>query len=423
MDVAERRGLLDRIFGRRPAEDQKTIRLEVISTSGGSMFGEWRGDPYAAEIVRSSIDAIARNAAKLKPRHVRRSEGKILPGGGSLERLLAVRPNPHMSAYDMLYKVVTTLLVENTAWLFPQVEGDQVVALWPVSCQRAEFLSDGSGQVYVRFTMRDGQFKTFPYAEVLHLRRHFFRSELGCEDNSPLGTSLKVISVTNTGLATAVESSAKLRGLLKFSSILKPEDLKKQRDEFVRDYLAASNDGGVAALDNKAEYVPLEADPKLINAPQMQELRNNIYRYFGVNESIVTSKYTEDEWNAFYESVIEPLAVQLSLEFTAKLFTDRERGHGNEIVFEANRLQYASVKTKLDLREMVDRGALTPNEWREAFNLGPIPGGDKPLRRLDTGVVHPTGATGGAGSQNDDGGDADGGDSEAGSAPGGTEGS
>lgn len=421
MNVAERRGLLDRIFGRRPADDQTVLRLEFISSSS-SMFGEWRGDPYAAEIVRSSIDAIARNAAKLKPRHIRRTEGEILPGAGQLERLLAVRPNPNMSAYDLLYKTVTTLLVENSAWLYPQMDGPQIVALWPVSCLRAEFLGDDNGQVYVRFIMRDGQPKTFLYSEVLHLRRHFYRSELGCEDNSPLGTSLKVISITNEGLAKAVESSAKLRGLLKFNAILKPEDLKKQRDEFVRDYLAASNNGGVAALDTKAEYIPLESDPKLINAPQMQELRNNVYRYFGVNEAIVTSKYTEDEWNAFYESVIEPLAVQLSLEFTAKLFTDRERGHGNEIVFEANRLQYASVKTKLNLREMVDRGALTPNEWREAFNLGPIPGGDRPLRRLDTGVVQPTGATGDPGTEDDEGGDADGGDSEAGSAPGGTAG-
>src|SRR5690606_18174778 len=67
-----------------------------------------------------------------------------------------------------------------------------------------------------------------------------------------------------------------------------------------------------------------------------------------------------------------------------KLFTDRERGFGNEIIFEANRLQYASVSTKLALVALVDRGAMTPNEWREVFNLAPIDGGDKPIRRLDT---------------------------------------
>ena len=36
---------------------------------------------------------------------------------------------------------------------------------------------------------------------------------------------------------------------------------------------------------------------------------------------------------------------------------------------------------------MVDRGALTPNEWRDTFNLSPVKDGDKPLRRLDTQTV------------------------------------
>jgi hypothetical protein len=45
------------------------------------------------------------------------------------------------------------------------------------------------------------------------------------------------------------------------------------------------------------------------------------------------------------------------------------------------------MKTKLNLLNMVDRGALTPNEWREIMNLGPIEGGDKAIRRLDTAEV------------------------------------
>ena len=39
------------------------------------------------------------------------------------------------------------------------------------------------------------------------------------------------------------------------------------------------------------------------------------------------------------------------------------------------------------LLQLVDRGALTPNEWRRAFNLAPVDGGDKPIRRLDTQPV------------------------------------
>lgn len=77
----------------------------------------------------------------------------------------------------------------------------------------------------------------------------------------------------------------------------------------------------------------------------------------------------------------------MSYEFTRKLFNRKERSFGNKIIFEASNLQYASMQTKLSLVQMVDRGAMTPNEWRQILNMGPIEGGDVPIRRLDTATI------------------------------------
>lgn len=386
--MAERRSLFQKIFG--ALRDRVTLsRLQMLS-GYTPVFTPWSGNPYEADVVRSAVDAIARNAAKLKAKHIRRVNGEIIPVGGQIERVLQVRPNPNMNAYDFLYKVVTTLMIDNNAFMYPQWEGVQLVAVWPINCTLAEFLEDESDTIYVRFYFGAGQQTVLPYSEVLHLRRHYYKNDMAGETNRPVNATLEAIHTTNEGLAQAVKTSANLRGIIKYQGMLKESDIKANRDRFVAEYMTMQNTGGIAALDAKAEYIPLNNEPKMINAAQMKELRDAVYRYFGVSEAIVTAKYTEDEWNAFYESTIEPLAVQMSLEFTSKLFTERERGFGNEIVFEANRLQYASVKTKLDLREMVDRGALTPNEWREAFNLAPVEGGDKPIRRLDT---RPTDAT------------------------------
>ena len=101
------------------------------------------------------------------------------------------------------------------------------------------------------------------------------------------------------------------------------------------------------------------------------------------NKKIVTSDYTEDEWNAYYEAQVEPDVIQWGQEYTRKLFTRKKRSFGNYIFFESSNLATASMATKLALREMVDRGAFLPNEWRKVFNLAPVPGGDKPIRRLD----------------------------------------
>jgi phage portal protein BeeE len=128
-------------------------------------------------------------------------------------------------------------------------------------------------------------------------------------------------------------------------------------------------------------------EPTITNYAQMKEFRENIYRYYNISDAIVMSDYTESQMEAFYEARIETFLVALSLELTRKVFTKRGQGFGNHIVYESNRMQYASMTSKLALVQLVDRGALTPNEWREVFNLAPVEGGDVPIRRLDTATV------------------------------------
>ena len=123
---------------------------------------------------------------------------------------------------------------------------------------------------------------------------------------------------------------------------------------------------------------------KIITAEEAASYRERVYRYFGVSEKIINSTYSESEYDAFYESRIEPFLVALSLEFTYKIFTDRQIGFENEVWYESNRLQYASAKTKISMVQLVDRGLMTPNEYRALFNMAPYEGGDEFVLRLDT---------------------------------------
>ena len=76
-------------------------------------------------------------------------------------------------------------------------------------------------------------------------------------------------------------------------------------------------------------------DPKdyVPNAEQLDRTTQRIYSFFGTNDDIVQSKWDEDKWLAYYESELEPLAIQLSGEYSRKLFTRRERAFGNSIIF------------------------------------------------------------------------------------------
>jgi hypothetical protein len=132
------------------------------------------------------------------------------------------------------------------------------------------------------------------------------------------------------------------------------------------------------------EYVPLDLKPTIINDKQIQSIKQKIYDYLGISENIVNSTYTENEWAAFYESVIEPLGVQFSLELTEKLFTPREQAFGNSILLEANRLQFASNTTKTSiLKELMPLGLFTINQALEILNLPSVEDGDRRVQTLN----------------------------------------
>ena len=121
------------------------------------------------------------------------------------------------------------------------------------------------------------------------------------------------------------------------------------------------------------------------NEGTIEKYEKRLKNYFGVSDEIIKNSFNVDQWNSFYEAEIEPVAKELSDQLTLKLFSKHEIECGNEIIFEASSLEFASMKTKLELKEMVDRKSMTPNEWRKVMNLGAVDGGDVLLRRLDTG--------------------------------------
>ena len=114
-----------------------------------------------------------------------------------------------------------------------------------------------------------------------------------------------------------------------------------------------------------------------VSPEEMDRIQRNVFNYFGVNESILQSSYTEEEFGAFYESQIEPFAVQLGEGLTQMLYTPTQRRHGNRVVFSANRLEYASNASKRNMiRDMLDRCVMTLNEAREILQLPPTENGD-----------------------------------------------
>nr|UWG26036.1 MAG: portal protein [Bacteriophage sp.] len=379
-------GFIRKIFRDGKSKENQSLKSRVEVMNGGpAIFTQFSGNAYESDIYRSAVDSIARNVAKLKPVHVVTIERNRKDGDNYLNRILQVRPNPYMTSYDMIYKIVTHYYLYNNAFAYLQKdENGKLTGIYPLSPVNMEYLTDLTGELYCRFFFAGDKQVTLPFRDVFTIRRFYNSNDLLGDKNTAILNTLDLAHTQNEGIANSIKSSATIKGLLKYNQILSPENLKKEKEEFIKDYLSISNNGGIVALDSKMDYVPLEIKGVAIDNEQMSAIKQKIYDYLGVSEKIVNSTYNEDEWSAFYESVVEALGVQISLELTDKIFTQREQAFGNSIIMEANRLQFASNATKVNMiKELMPLGLFTVNQALEILNLPSVENGDRRLQTLN----------------------------------------
>ena len=350
---------LQRLF-RRQSEPQ-SISLEVQNS-----FTAFSGTAYSSAAFRSAVDAIARHAAKLQAHS----------GNSGIESLLQTSPNPYMSGYDLLYKTATAYYTNNNAFILIERSGNQVTAFYPLTPASVEFAQAQGGMLYVKMIFSDGRQVYLLYADVLHLRRHFSTNELLGNDNAPLYPLLDTAHTLTEATGAAVKNATNLRGVLRFTSLVNPAQVKAEKEQFVRDYMSLTNTGGIAATDQRFEFVPTNTNGYNVPTEQAAEINRQICAYLGISPKIVSGEYSEDDFAAFYESIIEPFALQLSLECSRKC--------GADVRFTAERLDFASARTRISLlRNMMPLGVLTVNEARRLLSLPDVPDGDKRLQSLN----------------------------------------
>lgn len=365
----------------------------------GEGFYTYNGKTYQSDIIRSCIRPKAKAVGKALAKHIRKDGTVVSVNPEPYIRFLLEEPNPLMTGQVLQEKLITQLMLNNNAFALIQRDDNGFpIAIYPIDSTNVEALQDSRGEIYLRFNYINGKIYTFKYSDIIHLRRDFNSNMIfGESPAKTLEPLMEVVTVTDQGIVKAIKNSNIIMWLLKFNQSLREEDIKRHVDNFVKSYLKVDGESsGAVATDSKFDAQQVEPKNYVPNAEQMEQTKNRLYNFFNVNEKIIQSSYSENEWISYYESEVEPDLVQLSGEYTRKLFTRRERGFGNKIIFESSNLNFASMQTKLGLVQFVDRGILNPNEVREILNLAPIEGGEVYIRRLDT---RPTDETGKGGEQ------------------------
>ena len=365
-------GLFDRIFARRPKPFGKYEGIYQMLNGYTPSFTTWGGSLYESELIRAVIDSIATQTSKLKVE----INGTARP---VLQNKLKHGPNTFQTWSQFLYRLRTIYEIHNTAFICPVYdEYGEVSGLYTPLPHMCELISYNDVP-YLRYDFGNGDHAAIELAYCGILTKHQYRNDFFGEDNHALFPTMELIHIQNQGIQEGVKSAASYRFMAKVNNFTKTEDLAKERKRFTEENFSKDAEAsGILLFPNTYnEISQINSKPWIVDADQMNIIKDNVFDYFGINEDILQNKAFGDSWSAFYEGKIESWALQYSEVVTRMLFTLREQSNGNRVMATSNRLQYLSNAEKLDVSsQMLDRGIMSINDVREIWNLPPVEGGD-----------------------------------------------
>lgn len=378
----EKRSLFNMIFGNKIQQMVNDSTLKLLSGYNAT-YSNVSDEIEKNIIAKECIHVIATHCAKMIPKHYQQNGDVKNHIQGAIDYIISIKPNPYMTTYDFIYKTVSLLLAQNNEYIYIDIDNSGnlrgLYPLNPLFCT----LVESNNEIWLKFQFLDGNTYYVRYDRVIHLRNFYVKHDFYGETNETLKGALETQTVADDGIKNAIKISASLRGVLKASqAMLKDKDIEEMKNKFVESLLSSTN--GIGGLDARLDFKEINLNPVLLNKEQLSMVNGNIYGYFMISEEIIKSKYTADEWNAFYESVLEPKAIQMGQTFTNAIFSERAIKSGHRIEFSVNRIKYAKTETKINLiKEAGALGLLTVDEGREILDL-PAIGGKEGNKRLQT---------------------------------------
>lgn len=365
----------------------KRITGRYMDINGGTpIFSQFGQDIYASDVVQQAVSCIAQEMKKLRPAHIRDDgTGVYAVKKGDIAKILN-KPNQFQTTADFLESVTTLLFLNYNVFIIPTYyewyddngQYNKVYdGLYPIVPTQVDFIEDEAGQKYTKFTFENGKSYMINYKDVIHWK---FRNssnllmggdKSGRPNHNALLQTLALNHELLQGVSKAMKATYAVNAVVKIPTVMgkeKSENAIKELNEKLK-----NSESGLAAIDMKAEYIPIKKEVKLVDKDTLEFIDQKILRTFGVPLPILTGDYTKAQYEAFYQKTIEPLIISLSQVLTDKLLSDGERSHGNLIKLYPKELIFMSMSETLEMIRLVgDSGGLYENEKRTALGLMPL---------------------------------------------------
>lgn len=368
----------------------KDLKKGTPKTSFEDLFMPVFSQDYDAalnDVYVSCANAHARHASKFTPLVYRNGSRSEDPTKQYLNRLLSLRPNPLMSAAQFWERVANLYYLESNVFIFLEWDysnyKEPLKALWILDIEEnaIEIKTDDKGGVYLSFSLNGETYYT-GMENIVHIARNAGPNILG-ERNKAIKKVLDIISTNYEGIEQAIKSSAFIRFIVQSSTLLN-EDVRKDRAKAFAEAYLGKGSSGVVYLDAATDIKQVVPNNKYANEGEMKLFENKIYNYMGISEKILKADFKEDEWNAYYDSSIEPFANKIAQELTYKIFTSKELAFGNRIVIEFDKLDTASLKTKIAVAQVIQKlPTYRPNDINRLLGMPVTENGEKEFSTLN----------------------------------------
>lgn len=378
-DIVSDMGVLAEFFPHRVSAQTSFLPTSGYTTFTESVpsFAAWDGSLYDHPLTRAAIERFAVACSKLKPEFVGSKTCKP-----NVRKLIETWPNDLMTWPAFLARCATIYEMDTTLFVVPGLDRNLNTIAWfplkPAYTEIAEF----EGEPWCIFHTYTGDVMAIELTRCAVVSKFQYMSDFFGDGNDLMGTTLRLLDAQRQAEEQAVKNGARIRFIGKITGMTHGDDLNKKREKFYLDNLSASNYTGLMLYDNTFDKIEqIKEDRYIIDEDEMARVEKTVFRYFGINEAILTNSYDEDGWGAWYEGRIEPFAIALSEALTKASFTTQEC-RKNRVMFSSSRLQYASNNTKLRvIQGLGSMGYLKVNEGRTIMQLAPIEGGEaRPLR-------------------------------------------
>lgn len=342
---------------------------------------------YASDVVQQALKCIVDEMKKLNPTHVRYINNDPVPIKGDIQNVLD-NPNQLMTTSEFLEKICWLLLMNYNVFIIPTyytwvdektgAEKRYFDSLYPINPTQVDFIEDASGRLFVKFWFWNGETTTVKYDDIIHIRYNYSVNEymggnmMGQPDHEALLDTLELNNQLLQGVAKAMNASYAVNGVVKYNTLLDDGKTEAALKELERKL--QNSESGFLPLDLKAEFIPLQHKSEIVNENTLKFIDQKILRNWKVPLCILTGDYTKEQYEAFYQSALEPLILSITQAFSKKMFTSREKAFGNKIEFYPEQLIFMTTTQKIEMINMLSpTGALFENEKRTILGLMPIP--------------------------------------------------